>query len=96
MLFRSELTARYAETADVDALLHDVTRELAEAMDIVRASLIVVDGESGVVVAASDDPTLKDLRIELSLYPEVREVLRTGAPVTVADAPSHPLLEGVS
>jgi PAS domain S-box-containing protein len=95
LAFLLELTARYAETADVDALLHDVTRELAEAMDIVRASLIVVDGDSGVVVAASDDPTLKDLRIELSLYPEVREVLRTGAPVTVADAPSHPLLEGV-
>ncbi len=95
LAFLLDLTARYAETADVDALLHDVTRELAEALDIVRASLIVVDGDSGVVVAASDDPTLKDLRIELSLYPEVREVLRTGAPVTVADAPNHPLLEGV-
>ncbi len=95
LAFLLELTARYAETADVDALLHDVTRELAEALDIVRASLIVVDGGKAVVVAASDDPALKDLRIELSLYPEVREVLRTGAPVTVADAPSHPLLEGV-
>jgi PAS domain S-box-containing protein len=96
LAFLLELTARYAETADVDALLHDVTRELAEALDIVRASLIVVvDSETGVVVAASDDPALKNLRIELALYPEVREVLRTGAPVTVADAPSHPLLEGV-
>jgi PAS domain S-box-containing protein len=95
LAFLLELTARYAETADVDALLHDVTRELAEALDIVRVSLIVVDGDNGVVVAASDDPTLKDLRIELALYPEVREVMRTGAPVTVADAPNHPLLEGV-
>jgi PAS domain S-box-containing protein len=95
LAFLLDLTARYAETADVDALLHDVTRRLAEALDIVRASLIVVDGDTGVVVAASDDPALKDLRIELSLYPEIREALRTGAPVTVADAPSHPLLEGV-
>jgi len=46
LAFLLELTARYAETADVDALLHDVTRELAEALDIVRASLIVVDGDS--------------------------------------------------
>jgi PAS domain S-box-containing protein len=95
LAFLLELTARYAETADVDALLHDVTRRLAEVLDIIRASLVVVDGETGVVVAASDDPALKDLRIDLSLYPEVREALRTGAPVTVADAPSHPLLEGV-
>jgi len=95
LAFLLDLTARYAETADVDALLHDVTRRLAEALDIVRASLVVVDGDTGVVVAASDDPGMKDLRIDLSLYPEVREALRTGAPVTVADAPSHPLLEGV-
>ncbi|HMK74153.1 MAG TPA: PAS domain S-box protein [Myxococcaceae bacterium] len=95
LAFLLELTARYAETADVDALLHDVTRSLAEALDIVRASLVVADGDTGVVVAASDDPGMKDLRIDLSLYPEVREALRTGAPVTVADAPSHPLLEGV-
>jgi PAS domain S-box-containing protein len=95
LAFLLELTARYAETADVDALLHDVTRRLAEVLDIIRASLVVVDGDTGVVVAASDDPALKDLRIDLSLYPEVREALRTGGPVTVADAPSHPLLEGV-
>jgi len=95
LAFLLELTARYAETADVDALLHEVTRRLAETLDIVRASLVVADGDTGVVVAASDDPGMKDLRIDLSLYPEVREALRTGAPVTVADAPSHPLLEGV-
>ena len=39
-----ELTARYAESADVDALLHDVTRRLAEMLDIPRASLLLDDG----------------------------------------------------
>ena len=50
-----ELTADYAETLDVEALLHDVTRRLAEEMEIARASLIVMerDGLTGRILAAS-------------------------------------------
>lgn len=92
-----ELTARYAEATDIEELLHDVTRKLAEDFDIDRATLVVVDVErqQGTIVAASDDASLKDLRIELSRYPEIREAVRTGKPVVVEDAPSHPLLEDV-
>ncbi len=92
-----QLTADYAESTDVQELLHDVTRRLADEMDIERASLIVLDEShgAGFIVAASDDAALKDLRIELARYPEIREVVRTGKPVIVEDAPSHPLLDGV-
>ncbi len=92
-----ELTADYAESLDVEALLHDVTRRLALQLDISRASLVMLDPDSqeGVIVASSDDPALKDRRIELSRYPEIREVARTARPLVVENAPNHPLLEGV-
>jgi PAS domain S-box-containing protein len=91
-----ELTARYAESTDLDALLHDVTRRLAEMLDIPRASLLLDDGAgSAVVVAASDAPDIKNLRIDMDRYPEVRQCLRTGLPTVVEDVPSHPLLEGM-
>ena len=91
-----ELTARYAESTDVDDLLYDVTRRLAQEMDIDRVALVVVDDSStGTIVAASDDAALKDLRIDLARYPEIREAIRTHKPVIVEDAPSHPLLEDV-
>ncbi|MFL5346583.1 MAG: PAS domain S-box protein [Hyalangium sp.] len=92
-----ELTADYAESLDVEALLHDVTRRLALQMDISRASLVMLDpdAQEGVIVASSDDPGLKDRRIELARYPEIREVARTARPVVVENAPNHPLLEGV-
>jgi PAS domain S-box-containing protein len=90
-----ELVADYAESLDVEELLHGVTRRLADALGISRASLVLLDGEEGVVVAASDDASLRERRIELARYPEVQEVARTGRPVTVEHAPSHPLLEGV-
>ena len=96
-----ELTADYAETQDVEALLHDVTRRLADEMEIARASLVVLerDGETGRILAASDakrdEAVLRDRRIDLARYPEVREVVRTGRPVLIDDAAAHPLLEGV-
>jgi PAS domain S-box-containing protein len=92
-----ELTADYAESLDVEDLLHGVTRRLALQMDISRASLVMLDpsAQEGVIVASSDDPALKDRRIELSRYPEIREVARTSRPLVVENAPTHPLLEGV-
>lgn len=92
-----ELTADYAETSDVEALLHGVTRRLAEKLDIARATLVMLgrSADEGIIVAASDDPTLKDLRIDLSRYPEIREVMRTGKPVVMQEASTHPLLGDV-
>lgn len=92
-----ELTAQYAEATDIVELLHDVSRRLADEMNIDRVAFVVVDGErgEGTIIAASDDAGLKNHRIDLARYPEVREVLRTGKPVIVENAPAHPLLEGV-
>ncbi len=92
-----ELTARYAEATDVQELFHDVTRRLAEEVQVDRVALVMVDGDrgEGTILAASDDASVRDVRIELSRYPEVREAMRTGKPVIVEDAPSHPLLEDV-
>lgn len=92
-----ELTADYAESFDVEALLHDVTLRLAKRLGVGRAALVMLDrhGEGARVVAASDAPNLEDLRIDLDRYPEVREAARTGKPVIVEDASHHPLLEGV-
>lgn len=92
-----ELTRAYAEASDIDELFYGVTRRLAEEVNVDRVALLVVDAQRdvGTIVASSDDPSLKDLRIDLGRYPEVREVLRTAKPVILDDAPHHPLLEDV-
>jgi PAS domain S-box-containing protein len=91
------ITADFAASLDVRDLLHDVTRRLAVDMDVERAALVALDEqrEAGFIIAASDDAAVKERRIELWRYPEIREVVRTGEPVIVEDAASHPLLEGV-
>ncbi len=88
------LTAHYAAALDVATLLHDVTRRLAEELSIDRCALVLIDEQNGLghIVAASDDSAIRDLRIELARYPEIREAVRTDVPVVVEDVGSHPLL----
>jgi PAS domain S-box-containing protein len=91
-----ELTSLYTEANDVNELFHDVTRKLADEMSIDRVALIVVDSETeATIIAASDDASLNQHVISLARYPEIKEVLRTGKPVILDNAASHPLLEDV-
>ncbi len=92
-----ELTSDFAESLEVEGLLHDVTRRLAEWLGVGRAALVVLEpgGEAARVVTASDSPGLAELPLELERYPEIREAARTGKAGIVEDAAHHPLLEGV-
>src|SRR5690606_17479604 len=67
-----QLTAELAASLDVVSLLHDVTRRLARELGVERAALVALDEQrdQGLILATSDDAQLKDLRIELSRYPE--------------------------
>lgn len=80
------------------SVLHGLVSRLAEAAGVERCSLVLVDSPNadvGTVVATSDAADLQEIHIKLADYPEVREALRTGEPVIVADAAHHPLLDGV-
>lgn len=88
-----ELTQVIASNLDVRGILQTVVQRMAEVAQIDRVSIVLThtDSSRGVVVAASDDDSIRDLPIELDRYPEIAEVLRTGAPLVIGDAQSHPL-----
>ena len=93
-----ELTADYAESFDVEALLHDVTRRLAKRLGIGRAALVMLDRTRRRGARGGRQRRSRRWRTcasSWSRYPEIREVARTGKPVIVEDASHHPLLEGV-
>src|SRR2546422_7606518 len=47
--------------------------------------------QMGVVVAAYENPMLRNLQIELARYPEIQRGLTTGRPVLVEDVSTDPL-----
>ncbi len=86
-----ELTQVRASNLDVRGILQTVVQRTAEVAQIDRVSIVLAhhDTAHGVVVAASDDDSIRDLPIELDRYPEICEVLRTGEPLVIDDAQGH-------
>ncbi|MGE0787651.1 MAG: PAS domain S-box protein [Sandaracinaceae bacterium] len=94
-----ELTQALASSLDFAEILHTVVRRIAEVVNVDRASIVLVPDQDaqdvGFVVATSDDREIANLRIPLDKYPEIQQVLRTREPLTISDAATHPLLDGV-
>jgi two-component system, cell cycle response regulator len=74
-----------------------LVRRVAQALSIARCSIIMAtpDEETGTVVAAFENPTLHNLAVELSRYPEIRHALKTGEIVLVRDVQTDPLYHSI-
>jgi PAS domain S-box-containing protein len=90
-----EVTQALASNLDFRGILFTVVKRIAEVARVDRVSIVLVreDADVGYVVAASDDESLRDLPIELSKYPEIKQVLKSGEVLVIRDAATHPLLE---
>ena len=76
-----------------DEIYHILARRVARALNISRCSLVLAKPGDvyGTVVAAYENPMLRNLRIELNRYPEMLKALETDQPVIVGDVPNDPL-----
>lgn len=92
-----ELSQTLASSLDMQLILHTVSRLIAEVIAFERCSIVLLDPDhdDAVMVAASEDRAVKDLRIRLSNYPELKRCVESAAPVLIDDAPAEPLLLGV-
>jgi two-component system cell cycle response regulator len=74
-----------------------LVRRVAHGLDLSRCSIIIAgpEDETGTVVAAFENPALRNLPMDLRKYPEIRRALATGEVVLVRDAATDPLYEEV-
>jgi DNA-binding response OmpR family regulator len=86
-----------SEVTDHHEALTTVLSQVASLASSNRVNLIEGDLETsqGLVAATSDDPSLKDLKIDLEKYPEVREVLLNSNIVYIKDITQNPLTKGI-
>jgi two-component system cell cycle response regulator len=79
-----------------DEIYHILVRRVARALHISKCSMVLAKpgDRSGVVVAAYENPMLRNLQVELARYPEIERALASGRPVLVEDVASDPLYEG--
>ena len=76
-----------------EEIYHVLVRRVARALGLFRCSVVLArPGElAAVVPAAFDDPTLRNLPLDLGKYPEIRVALEAGRPVLIPDVMVHPL-----
>ncbi|MBI5286676.1 MAG: diguanylate cyclase, partial [Deltaproteobacteria bacterium] len=91
-----EITRTASSTLDSSKILYYIVKKVAEITDAARCSIILIgEKDAGYVLASNDDPAIKDLKIDLQRYPEIKRVLSTGRPVIVDDMAEDPLLTPV-
>jgi two-component system cell cycle response regulator len=78
-----------------DEIYHILARRVARVLNISKCSMVLAKSgdRTGLVVAAFENPMLRNLEIELSRYPEIERALSTNALVLVTDVATDPLYE---
>ena len=78
-----------------DEIYHILARRIARVLKIPKCSLVLAKpgDEIGVVVAAYENPMLRNLEISLSRYPEIRQALASGRTVLVENVATDALYE---
>jgi two-component system cell cycle response regulator len=78
-----------------DEIYHILARRVARVLNISKCSMVLAKSgdRTGLVVAAFENPMLRNLEIELSRYPEIERALSTHALVLVTDVATDPLYE---
>src|SRR5256712_1532777 len=76
-----------------DEIYHILVRRVARVLQISKCSMVLAKAgdQVGVVVAAYENPMLRNLQIELARYPEIQRALASGRAVLVEDVASDPL-----
>ena len=100
---RERLLAVIEILQDISGTLHfvdilaTIARKMGETFGLDRASIILSDRgrRTARLVASYEDPTIRNLVIDLARYPEIQRAMETGETVFVADAPADPTLQHV-
>src|SRR2546430_11826958 len=70
-----------------DEIFQTVVRRVGQAFGLTHCSFVLTapGQERGRVVAVYENPSIRDLRVDLERYPEIQEAIRTERPVVVHD-----------
>lgn len=80
-----------------DEIYHILTRRVSRALGLSKCAIVSAqpDEKYGVLVAAAENPMLRNLEIQLSRYPEIRKALESRKAVLVTDVNTDPLYADV-
>lgn len=90
-----EILREIASSLSPDEIYQILVRRVAQGLGISRCAILLrgKDPDVGTVVAAFENPVLRNLRVDLRRYPEIRRALETGEIVLSDSIESDPLYQ---
>jgi GAF domain-containing protein len=77
-------------------ILQTIARKLGEMFGLDRCSIFLAGEKAEVrLVASYEDPTIRNLVVDLDRYPELRRAFESGETVFIPDAAADPMLQPV-
>jgi two-component system cell cycle response regulator len=76
-----------------DEIFQTLVQRVGQALSLSHCSFVLTSpgAQYGRVVAVYENPSVRDMRVDLAHYPEIQEALRTERPVVIDDVREHPL-----
>lgn len=88
-----EITEAASKSLDTYYVLDTIVEKVAAVTGASRTSIVlIVDESEGYVLASQEDPEAKDLRLDLSKYPELIKVFLSHETIILDDMAESPLL----
>src|SRR6185503_17600807 len=80
-----------------DEIFQTLVRRVGQAFGLSHCSFVLTSpgDDKGRVVAVYENPAIRDLRVDLSRYPEIQEAIRTERPVVIHNVHEHPLFASI-
>src|SRR5213076_2076307 len=90
-----EILHEVTDSIKPDEIYHILVRRVARALQISKCSMVLAKpgDQFGLVVAAYENPMLRNLQVELVRYPEIQRALTTSRSVLVEDVAADPLYQ---
>jgi GAF domain-containing protein len=77
-------------------ILQAIARKLGEAFGLDRCAIFLTGGADEVrLVASYEDPSIRNLVVDINRYPELKRAFESGETVFIPDAPNDPMLRNV-
>ena len=99
---RDQLTAIVDILEEISSSLHfvdilsSIARKLGEIFGLDRCAIFLSTHKDEVrLIASYEDPTIRNLVVDLNRYPELKRAFESGETVFIPDAANEPMLRGV-
>jgi GAF domain-containing protein len=92
-----DILKEISSTLHFSEIMQRIARKLGDMFGLDRSSIFLAgDGGAQVrLVATYEDPSLRNLVVDLDRYPELRQAFDSGEPVFIPDAMNDPMLSQV-